>query len=349
MATSGAANGDLSASTARPREDMGSPGKDRKKTKGDGEGEVDNKDIMLQQILDKVGTIDKLNATLTELQSNSKHQWEMFMATMNKLDEVRKDLDKTASQVSELRKEIETMKKKGAGKGSPSLVADPRIEAMSEEIKKLKSSTIGGCSTRAGSLPAASVSMSQSSVPDRFAASRPMTLVMTWGDKSYKRDEILEAAGKVFDTFKEVGISKPQLKVNGNHARCAFMTFESVRSANTAFDAYFEIELDNKVQVGKGEGPSAVYLNWQRTPIQSEYGRRLNAVVQFITTAKAIDKSNFARKVNQGLLLFQGDRMLRFQETLGGIDMRYDIKVLAKVGITKEQIDAAIQEDAARV
>jgi hypothetical protein len=71
--------------------------------------------------------------------------------------------------------------------------------------------------------------------------------------------------------------------------------------------------------------------------------------VQFITTAKTIDKSNFVRKVNQGLLLFQGDRMLRFQETLGGIDMRYDIKVLAKVGITKEQIDAAVQDDAARV
>ena len=88
-------------------------------------------------------------------------------------------------------------------------MADPRIEAMSEEIKKFKRSTIGGCSSRAGSLLAASVSMSQSTVPDRFAASRPITLVMTWGNKSYKRDEVLEAAGKVFNKFKEVGISKP--------------------------------------------------------------------------------------------------------------------------------------------
>jgi hypothetical protein len=57
----------------------------------------------------------------------------------------------------------------------------------------------------------------------------------------------------------------------------------------------------------------------------------------------------FNRKVNQGLLLFQGDRMLRFAETLSGIEMRIDTKILAKAGVTKEQLDAAIQEDAARV
>ena len=349
MAASDAVGGDASGSSVRPREDMGSPGLDRKKVKGDDSGEGDNKDIMLQQILDKMGTIDKMNATVNELSANSKQQWEMFKETMTKLDAVRKDLDKTTSQVSELRKEMETMKKKGAGKGQPSLVADPRIEALSEEIKKLKDSTIGGCSTRAGSLPPASISMSQQSVPDRFAASRPMTLVMTWGNKSYKREEILEAAGNVFDSFKEVGIQKPKLKVIGTHARCAYMTFESARSATSAFDAYVEIERDSKVKVGSGEESSAVFLNWQRTPIQQEYARRLNAVVQFITAAKGIDKSNFNRKVNQGLLLFQGDRMLRFTETLAGIDMRYDTKVLAKAGVTKEQIDAAIQEDAARV
>jgi hypothetical protein len=127
------------------------------------------------------------------------------------------------------------------------------------------------------------------------------------------------------------------------------MIFDSVTTAQKAFDLYFEIELESKVKVGSGEDSSAVFVNWERSPIQNEYSRRLNAVVQFITTAKNIDKDNFNRKVNQRLLLFRGDRMLRFSETLSGIEMRVDDKVLASAGVTKGQLDAAIQEDAARV
>ena len=310
--------------------------------------EQDSKDIALQQILKKMSTLDTMNSTIKELSENNKNQWDMLKDVMNKFDGVRKDLDTTRAEISELRLEIERIKKH-KGKGQPNLVADPRIESLSEEVKKLKNATIGGSSTRAGSLPPASVTFSQQSTTDRFAATRPMTLVLTWGQKTYQRDAILEAANKVYGALKQPDIPKPQVKVNGNHAKCAYMTFDTIHSATSAYDLYIEIERDNKVRLGSDEDYSVVFLNWQRTPIQQEYGRRLNAVVQFMITAKSIDPAMFNRKVNQGLLLFQGDRMLRFAETLSGIEMRIDTKILAKAGVTKEQLDAAIQEDAARV
>ena len=114
----------------------------------------DPKDILLEQILEKMGTLDTMNYAIKELSESSKSQWEVVKEAMGKIDAVCKDLETTRAQVAELRKEIDNMKKSA---GRPNLVADPRIEALSEEVKKLKSSTIGGCSTRAGSLPPPSV------------------------------------------------------------------------------------------------------------------------------------------------------------------------------------------------
>lgn len=86
-----AANG----SNVRAREEMGSPGRERtKKHAVDTNEEADNKESMLQQILDKMNALDKMNSTVTELSENSKQQWEMFKETMPKLDGVRKDLEK---------------------------------------------------------------------------------------------------------------------------------------------------------------------------------------------------------------------------------------------------------------
>ena len=41
--------------------------------------------------------------------------------------------------------------------------------------------------------------------------------------------------------------------------------------------------------------------------------------------------------------------MIRFEESLRGIEMRTDATVLSKAGVTKEQLNAAIQEHMNRV
>ena len=176
-----------------------------------------------------------------------------------------------------------------------------------------------------------------------------MTLVMTWGSQSFRSEEVLAASAKVLKVFDDVGLEKPRLKIARGHIRCGYLIFDTVRQASAAMDVYLEIKHEEKVTVGADSETAAIFLGWQRSPTQNDFGRRITAVVEFLKTSKGYDNSDFKRKVEHGLLSFKGDRMIRFEESLRGIEMRTDATVLSKAGVTTEQLNAAIQEHLNRV
>lgn len=110
--------------------------------------------------------------------------------------------------MAELRKEMESMHVKGP----PSLVADPHIEALTEDVKKLKSSTVRG-STRAGSLPSGSVSMS---LPDNKHAnqatvSEPDVLHFS-GTLTVLKTKAVEV---ITDEFNKCGVKEHEYTIMG--------------------------------------------------------------------------------------------------------------------------------------
>ena len=113
-----------------------------------------------------------------------------------------------------------------------------------------------------------------------------MTLVMTWGKNTFKREDIVAASSKIIKVFTDVGIDEPIVKVAQGHVRSGYLTFDSIQHASQALDVYLEVKLEEKIYLGSGTDAAAIYLGWQRSPTQQDFNRRINAVVEFLKAKK---------------------------------------------------------------